>query len=87
VPVEGDVAGGALPMSAGTSFHGAQKAERIGVPADHGRHPGRGEARNEGDVAIEVCVEKPQPSGRAPVKTTSLRLCKSFGAHQTSASR
>jgi hypothetical protein len=40
VPVEGGVAGGALPMSAGSSFH-AQEAERIGAPAPrHGGGPG-----------------------------------------------
>ncbi len=27
VPVQGDVAGGALPMSAGTSFHGRRKSK------------------------------------------------------------
>jgi hypothetical protein len=35
----------------------AQEAERIGVPpADHGGGPRRGEARDQGDVAIEVLV-------------------------------
>jgi hypothetical protein len=57
------VAGGALPMSAGTSFHGAQEPERIGVPtAHHGGCPGRGEARDERDVAVEVLRRREAPA-------------------------
>jgi hypothetical protein len=43
----------------------AQEAEWIGVPpADHGWGPGRGEARDQGDVTIEVlrCREAPAPT-------------------------
>ena len=65
VPVEVDVAGGALPMSAGTSFHGRRKPNWIGVPpADHGRGPGGGEARDERDVAVEVLVGRKAPANR-----------------------
>jgi hypothetical protein len=53
VPVEGGVAGGALPMSAGTSFHGRRKPNGSAFHR-HGRGPGRGEARDQRDVAIEV---------------------------------
>ena len=41
----------------------AQEAERIGIPpTNHGRGPGRGKARDQRDVAIEVLRRrKPQP--------------------------
>jgi len=63
VAVERGVAGGALPMSAGSSFHGRRKPN--GSPC-HRRimgGPGRGEARDQRDVAIEVLVgRKAQPN-------------------------
>src|SRR5918996_2503190 len=41
----------------------AQEAERIGVPAPHhGRGPGRGEARDERDVAVEVLRGREAPA-------------------------
>ena len=59
VPVEGGVAGGALPMSAGTSFQGRRKPKGS---ACHRRTMAavqdEGEARDQGDVAVEVLAQR-----------------------------
>jgi hypothetical protein len=46
-------------MSAGTSFHGRRKPNGSAFHRrDHSRGPGRREARDQRNVAIEVCYER-----------------------------
>ena len=63
VPVDGGVAGGGLPMSAGSSFHGrrqpngsaCQRRTMAGVQEG-------GEARDQRDVAVEVLRGREAPA-------------------------
>ena len=61
-PVKGGVAGGALPMSAGTSPRDAG-SRRVGVlPADHVARPAGAAAQDQAMSPLKSwLVEKPQP--------------------------
>jgi hypothetical protein len=67
VAVEGGVAGGALPMSAGTSFHGRRKPN--GSACHRRTMAGVRDAAKHAIKAMSPLkswlVEKPQPSGDA----------------------
>ena len=85
VPVEGGVAGGALPMSAGTSFQGRRKPNGSACHRRIMAGPARGAARIRAMSPLKSCfVEKPQPQRKmlnACWSSCSPRCCSRPGCH------
>jgi hypothetical protein len=74
VPLAGGVAGGALPMSAGTSFHGRRKPNgsacqrrTMAAVQDEAKH-----AMSAMSPLKSCDVEKPQPNRKMPNRTLLL---------------